>query len=54
MKLSSSRTRQRAKSADATDTPAYFDADNEPLIDEYVALFGVMQAALLGGLTKKS
>jgi len=24
--------------------PAYFDADNEPLIDEYVALFGVMQA----------
>ena len=25
--------------------PAYFDADNEPLIDEYVALFGVMQAA---------
>jgi hypothetical protein len=24
--------------------PAYFDADNEPLIDEYVALFNVMQA----------
>jgi hypothetical protein len=24
--------------------PAYFDADNEPLIDEYVALFGIMQA----------
>jgi hypothetical protein len=24
--------------------PAYFDAGNEPLIDEYVALFGVMQA----------
>jgi hypothetical protein len=24
--------------------PAYFDAANEPLIDEYVALFGIMQA----------
>jgi hypothetical protein len=24
--------------------PAYFDADNEPLIDEYVALFSIMQA----------
>jgi len=24
--------------------PAYFDADNEPLIDEYKSLFGVMQA----------
>jgi hypothetical protein len=24
--------------------PEYFDADNEPLIDEYVALFGIMQA----------
>jgi 3D (Asp-Asp-Asp) domain-containing protein len=24
--------------------PAYFDADNEPLLDEYVSLFGVMQA----------
>jgi hypothetical protein len=24
--------------------PAYFDADNEPLIDEYVALFNIMQA----------
>jgi hypothetical protein len=24
--------------------PAYFDADNEALIDEYVALFGIMQA----------
>jgi hypothetical protein len=24
--------------------PAYFDADNEPLIDEYLALFGIMQA----------
>jgi hypothetical protein len=24
--------------------PAYFDADNESLIDEYVALFGIMQA----------
>jgi hypothetical protein len=24
--------------------PAYFDADNEPLIDEYLALFNVMQA----------
>ena len=24
--------------------PAYFDADNEPLIDEYVALFTIMQA----------
>src|SRR5262245_61374028 len=24
--------------------PAYFDADNEPLIDEYLALFAVMQA----------
>jgi hypothetical protein len=24
--------------------PAYFDADNEPLLDEYVALFNVMQA----------
>jgi len=24
--------------------PAYFDADNEPLIDEYVSLFNVMQA----------
>src|SRR5580700_4348849 len=24
--------------------PAYFDADNEPLIDDYVALFGIMQA----------
>src|SRR3984957_3647240 len=24
--------------------PAYFDADNEALIDAYVALFGVMQA----------
>jgi hypothetical protein len=24
--------------------PAYFDADYEPLIDEYVALFGIMQA----------
>ena len=24
--------------------PAYFDADNEPLIDEYVNLFGIMQA----------
>src|SRR5580704_8591138 len=25
--------------------PAYFDADNEPLIDEYLALFNIMQAA---------
>src|SRR5580692_133101 len=25
--------------------PAFFDADNEPLIDEYVALFNIMQAA---------
>lgn len=25
--------------------PAYFDADNEPLIDEYRNLFGIMQAA---------
>jgi hypothetical protein len=25
--------------------PAYFDADNEPLIDEYLSLFAVMQAA---------
>jgi hypothetical protein len=25
--------------------PAYFDADNEPLIDEYLSLFNVMQAA---------
>src|SRR5580704_10514994 len=24
--------------------PAYFDADNEPLIDEYVSLFNIMQA----------
>jgi hypothetical protein len=24
--------------------PAYFDADNEPLLDEYTRLFGVMQA----------
>src|SRR6516162_9876962 len=24
--------------------PAYFDADNEPLLDEYAALFNVMQA----------
>ncbi len=24
--------------------PAYFDADNEPLIDEYLAIFNVMQA----------
>jgi hypothetical protein len=24
--------------------PAYFDADNEPLLDEYVSLFAVMQA----------
>src|SRR4029453_17106936 len=24
--------------------PAYFDADNEPLIDEYTKLFGIMQA----------
>jgi hypothetical protein len=24
--------------------PAYFDADNEPLLDEYTALFGIMQA----------
>jgi hypothetical protein len=24
--------------------PAYFDADNEPLIDEYVSLFDIMQA----------
>jgi hypothetical protein len=24
--------------------PAYFDADNEPLIDEYLALFNIMQA----------
>jgi hypothetical protein len=24
--------------------PAYFDADNEPLIDEYKSLFGIMQA----------
>jgi hypothetical protein len=24
--------------------PAYFDADNEPLLDEYARLFGVMQA----------
>ena len=24
--------------------PAYFDADNEPLIDEYTALFAIMQA----------
>ena len=24
--------------------PAYFDADNEPLLDEYVKLFGLMQA----------
>jgi hypothetical protein len=24
--------------------PAYFDADNEPLIDEYTNLFGIMQA----------
>ena len=26
--------------------PAYFDADNEPLLDEYFALFAVMQAPL--------
>jgi len=26
--------------------PAYFDADNEPLMDEYLALFSVMQAPL--------
>ena len=26
--------------------PAYFDADNEPLLDEYFALFSVMQAPL--------
>jgi hypothetical protein len=25
--------------------PAYFDADNEPLIDEYLRLFAIMQAA---------
>ena len=25
--------------------PAYFDADTEPLIDEYLKLFGIMQAA---------
>src|SRR5580698_890845 len=25
-------------------SPAYFDADNEPLIDEYLALFTIMQA----------
>jgi hypothetical protein len=25
--------------------PAYFDADNEPLIDEYLRLFSIMQAA---------
>jgi hypothetical protein len=25
--------------------PAYFDADNEPLIDEYTSLFSIMQAA---------
>jgi hypothetical protein len=24
--------------------PAYFDADNEPLLDEYTSLFGIMQA----------
>src|SRR5262245_63545882 len=24
--------------------PAYFDADNEPLLDEYTAIFNVMQA----------
>src|SRR4029077_13259182 len=24
--------------------PAYFDADNEPLLDEYGALFNIMQA----------
>jgi membrane-bound lytic murein transglycosylase len=24
--------------------PAYFDADNEPLLDEYASLFGIMQA----------
>ena len=24
--------------------PAYFDADNEPLLEEYVSLFGIMQA----------
>src|SRR5580704_1038907 len=24
--------------------PAYFDADNEPIIDEYLALFAIMQA----------
>ena len=24
--------------------PAYFDADNEPLLDEYTRLFGIMQA----------
>lgn len=24
--------------------PAYFDADNEPLLDEYLRLFGIMQA----------
>ena len=28
--------------------PAYFDADNEPLLDEYVGLFAVMQAPPVG------
>jgi hypothetical protein len=28
--------------------PAYFDADNEPLLDEYVKLFGVMEAPPAG------
>jgi hypothetical protein len=28
--------------------PAYFDADNEPLIDEYIRLFGLMQAPPAG------
>src|ERR1700761_6287431 len=28
--------------------PAYFDADNEPLLDEYTRLFGIMQAPPAG------
>ena len=40
--------RCRQRSADRTNSripPAYFDAANEPLLDEYLKLFSVMQAA---------
>src|SRR5580698_9425183 len=34
--------------------PAFFDADNEPLLDEYTSLFGVMQAPPAGAQNSKT